>query len=102
MRLLLGVFLLLYVLALLQMSFFVHLFPSGLIPNFVMLGVLLISIFERAESEVSLGAALFGGFLVDIFSDGIIGFWASVLLLAALLVKIVLKDYVRFPIPKIF
>ncbi|GEM_PF-3103399 len=102
MKLLSGVFLLLYAFALLQMSFFVHFFPAGLIPNFVILAVLVISIFERSESHASLGMALFGGFLIDIFSGGFIGFWALVLLCASMLIKLVLKDYVRLPIPKIF
>lgn len=102
MKLLFGIFLLLYALALLQMSFFVHLFPAGFIPNFVVLAVLGISIFERPESYVSLGASLFGGFLIDIFSGGVIGSWAFILFCVSMLIKLVLQDYVRLPIPKIF
>ena len=103
MKLLLGVFLLLYALALLQMSFFVHFFPSGLIPNFIIATVLLASIFERSESHiVSQGSALFGGLLIDIFSDGVIGLWAGILFVASILIKIILEDYVRLPIPKKF
>lgn len=102
MKLLFGVFFLLYAFALLQMSFFVHFFPAGLVPNFIIFTLLCISVFERSESYVSLGASLFGGLLIDIFSGGVIGFWALILLCVSMLVKIVLKDYVRLPIPKKF
>ena len=96
------IFFLLYVFALLQMSFLVHLFPKGWIPNLVMLSVILLSVFERHDSQVSLAAALFGGVLLDVFSGGIIGFWPSILLLISLAIKFVLEEYVRIPIPKKF
>lgn len=102
MKLLFGVFLLLYAFALLQMSFLVHFFPAGLVPNLIILTVLCLSIFERSSSYSSMGVALFGGFLLDIFSDGIIGFWPLALLLISTFIKIVLEDYVRLPIPKKF
>ena len=102
MKLLLLVFLLLYASALLQMSFFVHFFPAGLIPNFIILAVLFLTLFEHAESSVSLSAALFGGFLIDIFSGGTIGLWATILFLMSMFTKIALEDYVRLPIPKKF
>ena len=102
MKLLLGIFALLYVFALLQMSFLVHFFPSGLVPNLIILCVLCLSIFERSSSYASMAGSLFGGFLIDIFSSGIIGFWPAVLLLTSIFIKIVLEDYVRLPIPKKF
>ena len=102
MKLLFGVFLLLYACALLQMSFLVHFFPSGLVPNLIILTVLLLSVFERSETVASMGAALFGGFLIDIFSGGVIGFWSLVLFFTSIFIKIALEDYVRLPIPKKF
>lgn len=102
MRQLVGLFLLLYAFALLQMSFLVHFFPSGLIPNLVIVTVLVLSVFEHSSSYASMGAALFGGFLIDIFSGGVIGFWPSILFFVSLFIKIVLEDYVRIPIPKKF
>lgn len=102
MKQLFGVFLLLYVFALLQMSFLVHFFPSGLVPNLIILTVLCLSIFERSSSYASIGAALFGGFLIDVFSGGVIGFWPLILFLISIFIKIVLEGYVRLPIPKKF
>ncbi|OHA64587.1 MAG: rod shape-determining protein MreD [Candidatus Wildermuthbacteria bacterium RIFCSPLOWO2_02_FULL_47_9c] len=95
-------FLVFYVFALLQMSFFVHLFPNGLVPNLIILSVVLLSIFERRGSYASFVAALFGGFLLDVFSGGVIGLWALGLGFASLLIKLILEDYVRFPILKKF
>ncbi|HCM37019.1 MAG TPA: rod shape-determining protein MreD [Candidatus Wildermuthbacteria bacterium] len=97
-----GILLLLYTFALLQMSFFTRLFPNGWIPNLVMLSVVFLSIFERRDSYASFAAALFSGFLLDIFSGGIIGFWSLTLLVISLLIKFVLEEYVRLPIPKKF
>jgi len=99
-----GIFLVLYAFALLEMSFLVHFFPAGLVPNLILIicTVLFLSIFERSESYASMGAALFGGFLADIFSGGIIGLWSAILLVASIFIKIILEDYVRLPIPKKF
>ena len=102
MKQILGIFVLLYVFALLQMSFLVHIFPIGLIPNLIILTVVFLSILERNDSLASFCAALFGGFLIDIFSEGIIGFWPFVLVLISLFIKQVLQNYVRISIPQKF
>lgn len=98
----LGIFAVLYVFALLQMSFFVHLFPNGFIPNLIIFAVIALSIFESQDSLASFVAALSGGFLMDIFSEGIIGFWPFVLVLVSLLIKQILQQYVRISIPQKF
>ena len=102
MKQLFSVFLLLYAFALLQMSFLIHFFPAGLTPNLIILTVLCLSIFERSSSHASMAGSLFGGFLIDIFSGGVIGFWPLMLFLISIFIKIVLEDYVRLPIPKKF
>lgn len=90
----------LYAFALAQMSFLVHFFPAGLIPNLIVFAVLFFAVFEKPESYTSFGAALFGGLLIDIFSGGIIGLWPALLLGATFLIKIVLENYVRISIPQ--
>lgn len=97
-----GIFLLLYTFALLQMSFLVYFSPAGFVPNLVIFTVVFLSIGEKGESYASIAAALFGGFLMDVFSTGIIGVWSLALALIALLIKKALEDYVRIPIPKKF
>jgi len=93
---------LLYMLALLQMSFFVHISPQGFIPNFVVICVVLVSIFRNPESYASVVAALFGGLLIDIFSGGFIGVWSVILLSFSIGIRIVLENYVRISISQKF
>lgn len=93
---------LLYGAALLQMSFFVHVFPQGLIPNFIILGVVALAVFEKPESYTSFVAALFGGLLLNVFAGGIIGVWSALLLLLSVGIKLVLENYVRISIPQKF
>jgi hypothetical protein len=99
MKRLLGVFTVLYVLVLLQTSFVLHVTPGGITPNLVIIMVLLFSIFEKPGSYSSFTAALFGGFLLDIFSPGFfIGFWALVLIGGSSMIKALLRHYVRISI----
>ena len=102
MKSLFFLFLLLCAFALVQMSFFAQLFSIGFGPYLIAGIVLCICVFEREESFASMSAALFGGFLIDIFSGGIIGVWSAILFFASLFIKIMLEDYVRLPIPKKF
>lgn len=102
MKQMLGIFLLLCAFALLQMSFFVYFFPNGFIPNLIIGTIIFLTIFEKQKSYASIAAALFGGFLLDVFSEGVIGFWALMLTLASLVIKGVLEEYVSIPIPKKF
>ena len=95
-----SITILFYVLVLLQMSFYVHVLPSGMMPNFVIITALLITLFENPRSNGGIIAAIAGGFLLDMFSGGFIGFWTLILLGSSLLIKIVLENYVRAPILK--
>jgi cell shape-determining protein MreD len=97
-----AIILLLYAAALFQMSFLVHVFPGGFIINSIAVSVFALAVFERPDSYASFTAALFGGFLMDIFSGGIIGVWAALLLGLSVVIKVVLEHYVRFPIPQKF
>ena len=102
MKKIIGIILVLYIAVLLQMSFFVHIFSGGFIVNIVAVSVFALAVFEKPESYASFAAALFGGFLMDIFSGGIIGLWAGMLLGSSIIIKVVLEHYVRFPIPQKF
>ena len=90
----------LYFLALLQASFFVHMFPSGMVPNFVAVAVVGLSIFEHSKSNVGMFAALFGGLFLDMFSSRPFGFWVILLLAISFALKTMLEYYVRPPILK--
>lgn len=94
-----------YLLTLLQASFFPHL-SVGFIPifsgglNLVLIIVVLINLFESRKERIGFLSAFFGGFFLDIFSENFFGFWVLILLAIAILIKFVLKTYVRLPIFK--
>lgn len=89
-RRILIIFSFFYLLALLQTSFF--------IPNFILIFVLLINIFEKPERDTGIIAGFIGGFLLDIFSSNFIGFYALILLAAVFLIKIIFRKYVWSPV----
>jgi len=86
----------LYILTLLQTSFFPH-FPLGHLLNFVLILVIVINLFEAQKGKLGLFGAFFGGFFLDIFSENFIGFWVLILLAIAVFIKFILRKYVRFP-----
>lgn len=98
MRATVGIILLLYFFALLQMSFLVHFSPQGMVPNLIAATVILIALFGRSALNLTVVSAVWGGFLLDIFSASPIGFWISILLAISLFVRMITKHYVRFPI----
>jgi rod shape-determining protein MreD len=87
-----------YLLALLQTSFFIHFRVLGIIPNFILISVLLINIFENPQKNTGMFAGFFGGFFLDIFSSNFIGFYAFILLALSFLIKIIFRKYVRSPV----
>jgi len=83
-----------YILALFQTSFLVHFRAL----NLILILVIFINLFERAEGNLGFYSALLGGFFLDIFSEKPLGFHILSLLILALLVKMVLKRYIQLPI----
>jgi len=88
----------LYFLVLLETSFFVHFGFFKWIPNTVFLFLIIFNILESPKKNLGLYLAAAGGLLTDIFSVGFIGFNALVFLTAALLLKFILRRYVRIPL----
>ena len=92
-----------YILTLIQASFLVHFKVLGIIPNFVLITVIFINIFNSSQWQ-KISSAVIGGFYLDIFSlsnmGGFFGFWTLILLGFSLFLKIILKKYVRFPVAR--
>ncbi|HOX30325.1 MAG TPA: hypothetical protein P5080_03965 [Candidatus Paceibacterota bacterium] len=65
--------------------------------NIVLLLVVLFGLFERRQKKASFAAAVFGGLVLDLYSETFFGLWISVLLAATLFTKIVIRKYVRIP-----
>jgi len=95
-----------YILTLFQTSFLIHfnIFLEGgfggWTPNLILIAVILITVFERPEKNLGIFLAFIGGFFLDIFSENFIGFHILVLVILALLIKFILRKYVRIPIIK--
>ena len=89
-----------YLLALFQTSFLVHFSLWGMIPNLILISVFLWILFEKPESNFGIYNAFIGGFLLDIFSERLIGFNILILLIMAIFLKIILNKYVRLPFKK--
>ena len=85
-----------YFFILLQVSFLVHFSLWRWVPNLILISVILLNIFSFSI-KLGVGAALAGGFLLDVFSSNFIGFWILILLALAFLISFVFKKYVRIP-----
>jgi hypothetical protein len=65
--------------------------------NIVLLSVVVFGLFERRGKNASFAAAVFGGAMLDLYSELFFGFWVCVLLAATLFTKLVIRKYVRVP-----
>jgi len=83
---------LLYLLAMLQTSFFVHFFDY--IPNLILIVIILVNLFEKEESYFGVFTAFVGGFYLDIFSGRFFGLYFLLSFLISLFIKLVIKDYI--------
>ena len=86
-----------YLLALLQTCFFIFFRIWGIVPNFILISVLLINVFEKPSENTGIVAGFLGGFFLDIFSSNLIGFYALILLALSFLIKIIFRKYVWAP-----
>jgi len=84
-----------YLLTLLQTSFFIHF--SRIVPNFVLISIILINLFEKEKnSDFGLISAVLGGFFLDVFSENslnIFGFYLLISIFIYLFIKFVFKKY---------
>lgn len=87
-----------YLLALLQTSFLVHFRIFGFIPNLILIFVIFYSLLESPKKHSGILAGFVGGFFMDIFSSGFIGFYVLILLAVSIFIKLVLRKYVWSPI----
>jgi rod shape-determining protein MreD len=89
-----------YLLALIQTSFLIHFNLSGIVPNFVLITIFFINLFERPEKKLGIVSAFLGGFYLDIFSlsfSGFFGFYTLISLALSLFIKFILRKHVSLP-----
>jgi len=87
----------LYILTLFQTSFLVHFNILG--PILILITVLCLNLLEEPENVNGIFGAGISGFFWDIFSNKPIGFHLLILVIMSVFIKVILKRYVRFPIP---
>ena len=91
-----------YALALLQTSFLPRFLPwaplSGAWSNIILLCVIAINLFEKPERYFGVFIALWGGFLLDIFSGQEQTYYGAIFFASAIILKIILTKYIRLPI----
>jgi rod shape-determining protein MreD len=98
---LIAIFLIIFVLAVVQASFLNHFvfFDNEWlqIGNLVALFVLVYALFERRRGRLSWVAAVWGGVLLDLFSNMHFGVWTLSLAVLVFAIKVILKRYVSIP-----
>lgn len=96
-----AVLVLLLLMAILQTSFLPHfaILGKGRFEwiNLITLSVFVIALFEKRRRRFSWFAAVWGGFLLDIYSQRFFGFWIITFLTIILMIKFLIKKYVRIP-----
>ena len=83
-----------YALALLQTSFFI---PFGKLSP-ILFFIIFLSIFERPEGNIGPVSGIIGGFFLDVFSGKPFGFYLFSLFALSLLIKLISRRYVQFPV----
>ena len=103
-----------YFLTLFQTNFLIHFSIWGKALNLVLILVIILNIFESSQTSNLLRkkgervskwipknsgifGAIFGGFFLDIFSSGPIGFQILILLSISIFIRLILKRYGRIP-----
>jgi len=84
-----------FFLTLLQTSFFIHFPVFGFYLNFIIIGQVLITLFEDPKENRAIYLSFISGFLWDVFSEKPIGFGILILFLISWILKIFLRKYVR-------
>lgn len=87
----------LYLLVLLQTSFFIPLNIFGVFPNLVLILVVIVNLFFSRHYWFGASQAFIGGFFLDIFSGNFLGWNVLVLLSIAVFIKVILRKYVQIP-----
>ena len=88
---------LLYLIILLQTSFFPYFSLWGINPNYSLIFVIFVSLLEKS-GKLGIWAAVAGGLLNDIFySSMFFGFYLVVFFLVWLVINIFLRKYVQVP-----
>ncbi len=85
-------------------AYFLAMIESGLIANFslfinlLLLYAILFNLIENPKKEEGLIVSAFCGLFFDIFSSFVFGFYTMIFLVSSIILKLILKKYVRLPV----
>ncbi len=87
-----------FIFILLQTSFLISFGVLGIIFNLIIISVIAYNSLEDSKKISGLFNAIIGGIFLDFFSSSFFfGFFTLILLVIAMLIKFVLRKYVRIP-----
>jgi rod shape-determining protein MreD len=90
----------LYMLTLLETSFFVHFNIFLWVPSTVLIYVILFNIIEDPKKHGGIYVSFIAGLFSDIFSSHFIGFYILIFLAVSIFLKLIFNRYVRTPFSK--
>ena len=89
-----------FTLTLLQTSFLVHFSLAGFILPAVFLAVSVVAFLEQSTSRASFQSSIIGGVFLDTVSSHFFGYGTLILVLLSLVIRHIMRVYVRFPLLK--
>ncbi len=90
-------FFIFYIFILLETSFLPSFSIFGFTLDLIFLSVTTVNLFERTEGKLGFICAFIGGFFLDIFSSNFFGLNTAILLILAVFIKKIIRQYVSFP-----
>ena len=84
-----------YFLVVFQNSFLVHFKFLNFLPSLGIIFLIFLNIFEKPQEKSALITSFVSGFLLDIFSSKPFGFYTLIFLSISLIMKLVIKKYLR-------
>ncbi|MBU0547019.1 rod shape-determining protein MreD [Patescibacteria group bacterium] len=86
-----------YLLSLLETSFFIHFRIFSFLPSLILISQVLIVFLEHPNKNYAVFSAFCAGFFWDIFSNQKLGTGILLMISLTVLLKLILKKYVRIP-----
>lgn len=93
-----AIILLFYFFAVLQTSFFSYFSIYGYMPNLILIASIFWIILEKPGSNFGIFVAFSAGLLTDIFFSSVLGYNILIFSFCAIIVKYILRTYVRIPL----
>lgn len=84
-----------YFLVVFQTSFLAHFKFLSFLPSLGIIFLIFLNIFEKPQEKSAIIISFVSGFLLDIFSSKPFGFYTLIFLLISLVMKLVIKQYLR-------